>query len=119
VPRNYPGRQRKRKQLNWSAEVIFRVLEQYERNHPLLAEAYRQATHTFLDAEEANAFLERVQRYAWRLRELPTVSPFSFPIYASKIKETMMLEDPAVAVERIYHELYARVEEMTQSRDEL
>ncbi len=109
VPRNYPGQQRKRKQLNWSAEVIFRVLEQHEPNHPLLEEAYRQATHTFLDAEEANAFLGQVQDYDWRLRELPTVSPFSFPIYASKIKETMMLEDPAVAVERIYHELYARV----------
>ncbi len=119
VPRNYPGHQQKRKQLNWSAEVIFRVLEQYEQDHPLLEEAYRQATHTFLDAGEANAFLERVQRYEWRLRELPTVSPFSFPIYASKIKETMMLEDPAIAVERIYHELYARVEEMTQNRDEL
>jgi ATP-dependent Lhr-like helicase len=110
VPRNYPGKQRQRKQLNWSAEVIFRVLEQHEPDHPLLQEAYRQATHTFLDAEEANAFLDRVQSYRWQLRELQTVSPFSFPIYASKIKETMMLEDPAVAVERIYHELYARVE---------
>jgi ATP-dependent Lhr-like helicase len=117
VPRNYPGQQRKRKQLNWSAEVIFRVLEQYEPHHPLLEEAYRQATHTFLDADEANAFLENVQDYKWSLRELPTVSPFSFPIYASKIKETMMLEDPAVAVERIYHELYARLEQMTSPNE--
>jgi ATP-dependent helicase Lhr and Lhr-like helicase len=111
VPRNYPGHQRKKKQLNWSAEVIFRVLEQYEGDHPLLEEAYRQATHTFLDADEAKAFLERVQHYKWKVLELPAVSPFSFPIYASKIKETMMLEDPAIAVERIYHELYARVEQ--------
>lgn len=117
VPRNYPGQQRKRKQLNWSAEVIFRVLEQYEPDHPLLEEAYRQATHTFLDADEANAFLSAVQDYQWNLRELPTVSPFSFPIYASKIKETMMLEDPAVAVERIYHELYARVEQVAAANE--
>jgi ATP-dependent helicase Lhr and Lhr-like helicase len=117
VPRNYPGQQRKRKQLNWSAEVIFRVLEQHEPDHPLLEEAYRQATHTFLDAEETNAFLDRVQDYVWSMRELPTVSPFSFPIYASKIKETMMLEDPAVAVERIYHELYARVEQLAAANE--
>ncbi len=117
VPRNYFGQQRKRKQLNWSAEVIFRVLEQHEPDHPLLEEAYRQATHTFLDAEEANAFLERVQDDKWQLRELPTVSPFSFPIYGSKIKETMMLEDPAVAVERIYHELYARVEQIAEANE--
>jgi ATP-dependent Lhr-like helicase len=45
------------------------------------------------------------------------VSPFSFPIYASKIKETMMLEDPTVAVERIYRELYARVRQVATVND--
>jgi len=45
------------------------------------------------------------------------VSPFSFPIYASKIKETMMLEDPTVAVERIYRELYARVRQIATAND--
>ena len=67
--------------------------------------------HTFLDAETAYAFLEEVQNYEWKLRELPVVSPFSFPIYASKIKESMMLEDPTSALERIYFEMYARVEQ--------
>ncbi|MEY2519395.1 MAG: ATP-dependent helicase Lhr and Lhr-like helicase [Verrucomicrobiota bacterium] len=110
VPRNLPGRQRKQKQLSWSAEVLFRVLEQHEPNHPLLVEAYRQATHTFLDAESAYQFLDDVQTYDWKLRELPAVSPFSFAIYASVIKENMMLEDPASAIERIYREMYAKVE---------
>jgi ATP-dependent helicase Lhr and Lhr-like helicase len=112
VPRNLPGRERRPKQLTWSSEVLFRVLEQHEPNHPLLREAYRQATHVFLDAEMALAFLDEVQRFGWSYRELPVVSPFSFPIYASVIKETMMLEDPATAVERIYREMYSRVEEM-------
>jgi ATP-dependent Lhr-like helicase len=110
VPRNLPGRQRKQKQLSWSAEVLFRVLEQHEPNHPLLVEAYRQATHTFLDAESAYRFLDEVQTFDWKLRELPAVSPFSFAIYASVIKENMMLEDPASAIERIYREMYAKVE---------
>lgn len=111
VPRNLPGRERKPRQLTWSSEVLFRVLEQHEPDHPLLEEAYRQAMHTFLDAETAYAFLDEVQNYEWKLRELPVVSPFSFPIYASKIKESMMLEDPASALERIYFEMYARVEQ--------
>jgi len=110
VPRNLPGRQRKQKQLNWSAEVLFRVLEEHEPDHPLLLEAYRQAAHTFLDAEAAFAFLNNVQEFDWRLLELPVVSPFSFPIYASVIKESMMLEDPATALERIYSEMYSKVE---------
>ncbi len=109
VPRNLPGRERKPRQLSWSSEVLFRVLEQHEPDHPLLEEAYRQATHTFLDAETAYGFLDDVQGYQWTLRELPVVSPFSFPIYASKIKESMMLEDPAAALERIY----SRVEQVT------
>ncbi len=110
VPRHFPGRERKPKQLTWSSEVLFRVLEQYEPDHPLLQEAYRQAMHTFLDAEQAFLFLDEVQRFRWTLRELPVVSPFSFAIYASKIKESMMLEDPAAAIERIYADMYAKVE---------
>ncbi|HEY5035606.1 MAG TPA: DEAD/DEAH box helicase, partial [Chthoniobacterales bacterium] len=119
VPRNLPGRERKPRQLSWSSEVLFRVLENHEPDHPLLEEAYRQATHTFLDAETAFAFLKEVQSYEWKLRELPVVSPFSFPIYASKIKENMMLEDPATAIERIYFEMYARVERATGKSSEL
>ena len=115
VPRNLPGARRKPKQLTWSSEVLFRVLEQHEPNHPLLRESYRQAMHIFLDAEQAFEFLDRVQTYRWLLRELPVVSPFSFPIYASKIKESMMLEDPQTAIERIYREMYARVEAITSS----
>jgi ATP-dependent helicase Lhr and Lhr-like helicase len=117
IPRNYPGQQRTRRQIHWSTETIFRVLEAHEPNHPLLEEAYRQASQIFLDAEEANAFLDRVQHFDWHLRELPAVSPFSFPIYASKIKETMMLEDPSVAVERIYRELYARVRQIALTNE--
>jgi ATP-dependent Lhr-like helicase len=110
VPRNLPGRKRKQKQLSWSAEVLFRVLERHEPDHPLLVEAYRQATHTFLDAQSAYRFLDDVQDFEWKLLELPVISPFSFPIYASVIKENMMLEDPTVAIERIYREMYAKVE---------
>ena len=115
VPRNLPGKKRKQKQLNWSAEVLFRVLERHEPNHPLLVEAYRQATHTFLDAEAAYRFLDEVDGVDWKLLELPAVSPFSFAIYASVIKENMMLEDPTAAIERIYREMYAKVESATAS----
>jgi ATP-dependent Lhr-like helicase len=115
VPRNLPGRERKPKQLSWSAEVLFRVLEQHEPEHPLLVEAYRQATHTFLDADAAYQFLDDAQTFDWKLRELPAVSPFSFAIYASVIKENMMLEDPASAIERIYREMYAKVESAASS----
>jgi ATP-dependent Lhr-like helicase len=115
VPRKSRGRQREVRQLSWSAEVLFRVLQQHEPEHPLLLEAYRQAAHTFLDAEAAYDFLEAVSNFDWKLRELAAVSPFAFPIYASVIKESMMLEDPSMAIERIYHEMFARVANVTST----
>jgi ATP-dependent Lhr-like helicase len=116
VPRNLPGKQRKQKQLNWSSEVLFRVLERHEPDHPLLVEAYRQATHTFLDAEAAYRFLKEVDEFEWKRIEVPAVSPFAFAMYASVIKENMMLEDPTSAIERIYREMYAKVKSVTSSR---
>ncbi len=118
VPRNLPGRQRKLKQLSWSAEVLFRVLEQHEPRHPLLVETYRQAAHTFLDAPAAYEFFEAVSNFDWKLRELAAVSPFAFPIYASVIKESMMLEDPATAIDRIYREMYDRVKNVIPAADD-
>lgn len=115
VPRNLPGRQREIRQLRWSGEVLFRVLQQHEPEHPLLVEAYRQAAHTFLDAQAAYDFLEAVSNFDWKLRELAAVSPFAFPIYASVIKESMMLEDPAAAIDRIYHEMFVQVENVTSA----
>src|SRR5213592_3760318 len=115
VPRNLPGRQREVRQLRWSGEVLFRVLLEHEPEHPLLVEAYRQAAHTFLDAQAAYDFLEAGSNFDWKLRELAAVSPFAFPLYASVIKESMMLEDPAAAIDRIYHEMFAQVENVTRA----
>ena len=39
--------------------------------------------------------------------ELPAVSPFGFPLFASRMKESLTLEDPDAAVERLYRELEA------------
>ena len=38
------------------------------------------------------------------------MSPFAFGIFVSKIKETMMMEDPETAIERLYHEFYQDLE---------
>jgi ATP-dependent Lhr-like helicase len=102
VPRNRPGEERRVKQLRWSTEILWRVLTEHEPDHPLLAQSYREATHTFLDLPQAMAFLAGAAALEWHLVEVPVVSPFAFGIYASKIKEGMMLEDPEEAIERLW-----------------
>ncbi len=111
VPRNIPGAERKLRQLRWSAEILFRVLEDHEPDHPLLTQAYREATHTFLNSERAYAYLEEAEHLEWQLIEVPAVTPFSFGIYASKIKESMMMENPEEAIERLYQRMREKLKE--------
>lgn len=109
VPRRVHGAERGARSLQWSAEIIFEVLRRHEPDHPLLAEAYAEATLRFLDQPRALAFLEEVGSLPWDLREINRVSPFSFGIFVSKIKETMTLEDPETTIERLYHAMYGNL----------
>ena len=102
VPRNRPGEERKVKQLRWSSEILFRVLSEHEPDHPMLEQSYREATHAFLDLPRAIDFLSTAHELDWQLIDVPVVSPFAFGIYASKIREGMMLEDPEEAIERLW-----------------
>lgn len=104
VPRNRPGKEQRLKQLRWNAEILFRVLTEHEPDHPMLLQSYRESTHTFLDLPRAMDFLQRAASLEWHLVNVPVVTPFSFGIFASKIKEGMMLEDPEEAIERLWRE---------------
>ncbi len=106
VPRRVRGAERGVRMLQWSSEILFEVLRQHEPDHPLLIEAYAEATLRFLDLPRALAFLDEVHTQPWDVREIDRVSPFSFGIYVSKIKETMTLEDPETTIERLYHAMY-------------
>jgi ATP-dependent Lhr-like helicase len=106
VPRRVRGEQRGARALQFSSEIIFEVLRKHEPDHPLLVEAYAEATLRFLDLPRALGFLERVADMPWEFRELPRVSPFSFGMFVSRIRETMTLEDPETTIERLYHEMY-------------
>jgi ATP-dependent helicase Lhr and Lhr-like helicase len=72
-------------------------------------EAYSEATLRFLDLPRALKFLDTINSSPWDVRELERVSPFSFGIYVSKIKETMTLEDPETTIERLYHSMYGNL----------
>lgn len=110
VPRNRPGTERKLRQLRWSAEILFRVLGEREPDHPLLEQAYRDAMHTFLDTDRALAFLTNAEKCEWELIDVPAVTPFSFGMYVSRIREGMMMEDPEEAIERLYYQMHQRFE---------
>jgi len=111
VPRQLPGQERQPRQVRFSAEILFRVLREHEPEHPLLREAYRQATEFFLDAPRAFAFLDALDKcWEWRWLELRAVSPFGFPLFANRMREALTLESPEEAIERLYQQLVTSAE---------
>lgn len=106
VPRRVRGEERGARALQWSTEIIFEVLRKYEPDHPLLVEAYAEATLRFLDLPRALGFMAVATALPWDFRVVERVSPFSFGMYVSRIRETMTLEDPETTIERLYHEMY-------------
>lgn len=113
IPRNQIGGERKVRQLRWSSEILFQVLSRHEPDHPLLEQAIHEAKHTFLDLDRAVAFLETSQAMEWELVEVPAVSPFAFGLYASKIRESLMMESPEEAIERLYLEMQRKMGKLT------
>jgi ATP-dependent helicase Lhr and Lhr-like helicase len=118
VPRGGGGEARWPPPLQWSSEIIFEVLRKYEPDHPLLTEAYADATLRFLDLPRALRFLEHANALPWDFRTLNRASPFAFGMYVSRIRETMTLEDPETTIERLYHEMYGGVSTQTTSSEE-
>ncbi|HMO66107.1 MAG TPA: hypothetical protein PKE47_12935, partial [Verrucomicrobiota bacterium] len=108
VYRNFFGEQKSARKLQWSAEVIFNVLAQHEPDHVLLREARRDALNTFLDGAGAEAFLRGAAGLPMRLRRVAVVPPLSFAMYATRIREALMVEDPQETLERLSHQWWER-----------
>ena len=109
--RNFFGEQKSLRKVQWSAEVIFNVLQQYEPDHILLREARRDAVHTYIDLENAQRFLAEMRNKPFRLRSINRVPPLSFALFATKIKEALMVEDPREMTERLFHLWWSKLEE--------
>ncbi|HEY1174030.1 MAG TPA: DEAD/DEAH box helicase [Verrucomicrobiae bacterium] len=110
VYRNFFGEQKSVRKLHFSAEVIFNVLQQYEPDHVLMREARSDVRHTFLDVAGAEAFLARAAHLPKRLHAVDRVPPLSFAMYATKIKEALLVEDPAATMERLYNLWWTKIE---------
>jgi ATP-dependent Lhr-like helicase len=109
VYRNFFGEQKSVRKLQWSAEVIFNVLNQHEPDHVLLREARRDAVHTYLDLDGALAYLQRMQNLPARLRPVWRVPPLSFALFVTKIKEALLVEDPRAMTERLFNLWWDRI----------
>lgn len=110
VYRNHFGNRKPVRKVQFSTEVIFHVLSDHEPGHVLMREARRDALRTYLDLPGALAFAGVAQGLPVRLRRVDRVPPLSFSLYATKIREALMVEDPREALERLYRHWWERIE---------
>jgi ATP-dependent Lhr-like helicase len=87
------------------------VLQQYEPDHVLLREARRDAVHTYIDLDTARRFLENIRDKPKRLISIERVPPLSFALFATKIKEALLVEDPREMTERLFHLWWSKLEQ--------
>jgi ATP-dependent Lhr-like helicase len=110
VYRNFFDQQKSVRKLAWSSEVIFNVLQQYEPDHILMREARRDTLRIFLDSETALAFLHAQESRPVRLRRVEMVPPLSFAMYATKMREALLVEDPWEVQERLFNHWWSEIE---------
>jgi ATP-dependent Lhr-like helicase len=103
VYRNFFGERKPVRKLQWSSEVIYSVLRQHEPDHILLREARRDAVHTYIDLETALRYLQRLRQLPMRIVPVSRVPPLSFALFATKIKEALLVEDPREMTERLFN----------------
>ncbi len=115
VYRNYFGKQKPTRKLQWSAEVIYNVLREHEPDHVLLREARRDCLQVFLDAEKALHFLNTGLHQPKKIRPVDRVPPLSFALYATKIKEALLVEDPAETMERLFNQWWNEIDSGTRA----
>ncbi|MCP5527710.1 MAG: DEAD/DEAH box helicase [Verrucomicrobiales bacterium] len=111
VYRNYFGRQKPLRKVQFSSEVILNVLLEHEPDHVLLREARQETLHGFLDVAGALRFADALRDRPVRLRAIDRLPPLSFPMYAATIREALWLEDPNLAMERLYHHWWQRTQD--------
>lgn len=79
VDRNLPGREKSRRQMTMSTDLLYDVLLKYDPDHILLRATRMQAAAGLTDLNRLSAMLRRV-RGKLDIVRLPRISPFAVPL---------------------------------------
>ena len=104
-----PGATRRsQRQLQASSGLLFDVLQRYDPNHLLLAQAVREVFEAQMDVQALAAALARCAARRIELRQPRTLTPLSFPLWAETVRGELSTEDWSTRVRRAAEQLQAR-----------
>ncbi|MEJ2585339.1 MAG: ligase-associated DNA damage response DEXH box helicase [Robiginitalea sp.] len=97
----YPKKGIKMKHLQSNSQLLFDVFRDYEPDHLLYQQAFRETFEHQLEEGRLRLALERIasQEVVWKPCEKPT--PFSFPIITDRLREKLSSEKLADRIKRM------------------
>ncbi len=88
----FPGAGKSARQLQASAELLFDVFQDYDPANLLLDQARREVLERQLEVTRIRGALERLADSRITLVPLERLSPFSFPLWADRLKSELTTE---------------------------
>jgi ATP-dependent Lhr-like helicase len=101
VVQSQPGTRKNNKSLQSSSGLIFRVLEDYEKDNLLLRQAYTEVFNQQLEEGRLQDAFERISKSKIIIKYSKSFTPLSFPLKVDSLRGTMSNESLDKRIQRI------------------
>eukprot|EP00903_Cladosiphon_okamuranus_P003789 g3787.t1 len=103
-----PGRQpTSQRELQSSSTLLYEVLQRYDPENLLLAQAEREILEKQLELTRLSASLEKLRTQPFILRETKKLTPFAFPLWADRLQSMHIGPEATTRLEAMLQELHA------------
>ena len=97
----FPGRQVKERHLRNSTSLLFSVFEEYDSDHILFRQAYREVFEYQIEEDRMRKALERIQKQEITLQQIQKPTPFALPIMLDQLRERLSSEKVEERLEKL------------------
>ncbi|NDJ34422.1 MAG: DNA ligase-associated DEXH box helicase, partial [Chloroflexi bacterium] len=101
IQERYPGGRKTARQLQASSGLLFDVLNEYDQGNMLLEQARREVLERQLEGSRLRAALHAVGSGSRLVTQPARLTPFAFPLWVSRLRETISSERLADRVARM------------------
>lgn len=88
----FPGKMKKERHLQASAQLIFDVFREYEPENILFRQTFEEVLRDQLDESRMRAALQRIQQQKWHISYPKNPTPLSFPLIVDRLREKLSSE---------------------------
>jgi ATP-dependent helicase Lhr and Lhr-like helicase len=101
----FPGAPRSTKQLQVSSALLFEVFQNHDPDNQLLAQARDESLRQELDLDRIRTALTRMHTLPHIITAPARFTPFSFPLMAERLRDTVSTESLSQRLQKLAAEL--------------